>query len=119
MCTLIDVNEVGDDEQGSTLLPGVRGREAIRRRPHGVEGRGVLRWMRIVEPGVLGTPGALSGRPLLGVMSTPGVLGGSRLQGLGLGLGLGSGVVGHDMVDVSADALSVEGGRELRLERPR
>lgn len=79
MCTFTDVNEVGEDEQGSTLLPGVRGREVIRRCPRGVEGRGVLRWTRIVELGELGAPGVHGGRPLLSVMSAPGVLGGSRL----------------------------------------
>ena len=106
MCTLTERNEVGDDEHGSTLLPGVRGSEAMRRWLEGVEGTGGCRWTRIAEPGAPGAPGVLGapgvrgspgvrgGRPMLGVMSAPGVEGGS----MSLRPGCGSGVIGRDMV---------------------
>lgn len=96
VCTLIEVNDVGDEEHASprALLPGVRGIEAIRRWPPGVEGMGVRRCTRIVEPGVPGAPGVRAGGSRLGVMSAPGVLGGSR----SLGPGSGSGVAVRDMV---------------------
>ena len=113
MCTLIDVNEEGDDEQGRTLLPGVRGREAMRRWPPGVEGMGGARCTRIDEPGVFAAPGTRGVRPLLGVMEAPGVLGGSR----SLGPNRGSGVVGRDMTG-SADSCGYEGESD-RVERVR
>lgn len=117
MCTLIDMNGEGDDAHDKTLLPGVRGREAMRRWP-GVDGGGGARWTRIVEPGVLGKPGVLGacgvrgGRPLLGATSAPGVCGGSR----SLGWVCNSGVVERDMVG-SAGGYGGEGEGESESEK--
>jgi hypothetical protein len=114
VCTLIDRNEVGDDEHGSTLLEGVRGCEAMRWWLEGVEGTGGCRWMRIVEPGVPGAPGVHGapgvrcGRLLLGVTSAPGVERGSR----SLRPGCGSGVVGRDMVASAGGCRFVMGESE-------
>lgn len=88
------MNEDGDDEQGRTLQPGVRGKEAMRRRPPGVEGIGGARCTRIIELEILFAPGVRGVSPLLGVMEEPGMLGGST----SIGPGCGSGVVGRDMV---------------------
>lgn len=72
------MKEVGEDEHVSALLLGVRGIEAMRRWPPGVEGMGVRRCTRIV--------GALA----------PGVRGGAR----SLGPDVGVGVVARDMVEM-------------------
>lgn len=95
VCTVTLVKDVGDEEQISAMLLGVRGIEDVRRWPPGVEGTGVLRWTRIAGAPSMWMPGVRGEKPLLVAILVPGVLGGMR----SLGIEAVVGVVGRDMVD--------------------